>query len=247
MPFKRVSVARQRSYLWSLLRAIAAGDDATTARLLGADSSLALEIIHDGATRENSTSWFLPTIQRQVYAGDTALHIAAAAYRADIARELVERGASVAARNRRGAEPLHYAAVGAPGSKHWNPHAQAATIAYLIRAGADANAMDKIGVTSLHRAVRTRCAAAVDALLAHGADARRKNKSGSTPLHLAVQTTGRGGSGTDEAREQQALIIRTLIEHGARPTDKDGHGRSVAECARNENVRRMLLQRPARP
>ena len=59
----------------------------------------------------------------------------------------------------------------------------------------------------MHRAVRTRCAAAVSVLLAHGADPRRENGSGSTPLHLAVQTTGRGGSGTVSAKEQQARII----------------------------------------
>jgi ankyrin repeat protein len=56
-----------------------------------------------------------------------------------------------------------------PGSPGWNPAAQAATIAYLIEAGADPNARDKSQVAPLHRAVRTRCAAAVGALLDGGA------------------------------------------------------------------------------
>lgn len=55
--------------------------------------------------------------------------------------------------------------------------------------------------------------------LAHGADPRRKNGSGSRPLQLAVQNTGRGGSGTAAALEQQRKIIRLLEKHGARPGD----------------------------
>jgi hypothetical protein len=72
------------------------------------------------------------------------------------------------------------------------------------------------GVTPLHRAVRTRSAAAVAALLEHGADARRKNKNGSTPMLLATQTTGRGGSGSPEAKAQQGEIVRLLEQHGAK-------------------------------
>jgi hypothetical protein len=67
----------------------------------------------------------------------------------------------------------------------------------------------------LHRAVRTRCAAAVRALLEHGADVRCKNKNGSTPIDLVSRTTGRGGSGSPEAKAQQAEIVRLLQQHGA--------------------------------
>ena len=141
-------------------------------------------------------------IGHYVYAGDTALHVAAAAYRQEIVPKLIATGANVRARNRRGAEPLHYAVDGMPGSRTWNPPAQAATVARLIEAGADPNAADKSGVTPLHRAVRTRCAAAVKALLEAGADPRRKNNSGSTPMLLATQNTGRGGSGSPEAKAQ---------------------------------------------
>jgi len=90
-----------------------------------------------------------------------------------------------------------------------------ATIACLIGAGADPNAIDKQAVTPLHRAVRTRCAAAVQALLEHGADVRCKNKNGSTPIDLASRTTGRGGSGSPQAKAQQREIVRLFQEHGA--------------------------------
>jgi hypothetical protein len=85
----------------------------------------------------------------------------------------------------------------------------------LISAGADPNALDRSGVSPLHRAVRTRSSAAVRALLDGGADARRPNKNGSTPLHLARTTTGRGGSGSAYAREQQADIVGLLLARGA--------------------------------
>jgi ankyrin repeat protein len=226
----------ERSEIRTLFRSIASGDAAASFRLLKESPQLAVEAIPIGATRDASTPYFLDAIAHHVYAGDTALHIAAAAYQADIARELVTLGANPRARNRLGSEPLHYAAVGAPGSTHWSPEAQAATIAFLIPAGADPNATSKNGAAPLHQAVRTRCAAAVRALLAHGADPHRTNGSGSTPLHLAVQTTGRGGSGSAEAREQQAEIIRMLLAAGARLTDQDGRGRTVADFVRGERL-----------
>jgi ankyrin repeat protein len=212
----RRQTSRDRSsQLMSLFRAIASGNDAGVSRLLNALPGLAWEPITIGASRANPESYYLKKVHHYVYSGDTALHIAAAAYRADIAEDLIARGAQVSARNRRGAEPLHYAADGIPDSDYWNPGNQAATVAYLIRAGADPNAGDANRVTPLHRAVRTRCAAAVQALLERGADLRRKNGNGSTAMRLAVLNTGRGGSGSAAARTQQAQIIELLSNRGA--------------------------------
>ena len=222
--------------LWRLLRAIATGDRAKASRLLAASPRLALDASPIGAARNSSMSYYFKEIEHYVYAGDTALHVAAAAYRADIAKELVGHGADISARNRRGAQPIHYATIGQPGSETWAPRAQAAVVSYLLRAGADPNAADKSGVTPLHRAVRTRCAAAVRVLLANGADPRRKNGSGSTPLHLAVQNTGRGGSGTAAASEQRREIIRLLVEQGARPGDTDSRGKTVTECIAGRGI-----------
>ena len=211
-----------------LFRAIADGDVGRVERLITATPHLALGAIRTGASRAEAAPFYLERIGHYIYEGDTALHFAAAAYEANIARDLLARGASVNAKNRRGAEPLHYACDGSPGSSRWNPAAQTATIEGLLTAGANPNASDRSGVTPLHRAVRTRCAAAVRLLLEHGADARQINARGSTPLHLAVQTTGRGGSGSAEAREQQMEIVRLLIAHGARATDQGARGKSVA-------------------
>jgi hypothetical protein len=208
-------VATSDSALMDLIRAIVAGDAAAAARLLAAAPALAHACVAEGATRAAAKAYFLHAIGHYLYAGDTALHVAAAAYQVETARALIAERADLGARNRRGATPLHYAADGGPGLPRWNPRAQAAIIACLIEAGADPNAADLGGTTPLHRAVRNRCAAAVAALLDGGADARRRNKRGSTAMQIATRNTGRGGSGTPEAKAQQAEIVRLLAQHGA--------------------------------
>ena len=196
--------------LMTLVRTIVTADTVAF-HLLAANPALAKARFEIGATRQTAETFYLDGIGHYIYAGDTALHLAAAAYHQEIVPKLIATGANVRARNRRGAEPLHYAADGMPGSRRWNPPAQEATVARLIEAGADPNATDKSRVTPLHRAVRTRCAAAVKALLEGGADPQRKN--GSTPMLLATQNTGRGGSGSSEAKAQQELIVQLLREH----------------------------------
>jgi hypothetical protein len=50
----------------------------------------------------------------------------------------------------------------------------------------------------------------VEVLLAHGADAQRPNGRGSTSVQLATWTTGKGGSGSEAAKQQQVQILRLL-------------------------------------
>jgi ankyrin repeat protein len=192
------------SDLTQLLMAIATDDHRTAVNLLDATPSLA------AARCARRDEFFLAERLTQVYEGDTALHAAAFSYDAEMARELVTRGADVRGRNRRGSEPLHAAVVGVPGSATWNPARQRAVILYLVEAGADPNATAAGGVTPLHRAVRNRCSAAVDALLGVGADPRLENTSGSTASDLAHWTTGRGGTGSPEAKAEQQIIIELL-------------------------------------
>ena len=69
----------------ALCRAIASGDEAATLRMLRASRGLASQAVVKGATRDESTAYFLNEIAHYIYAGDTALHITAAAYRVQIA------------------------------------------------------------------------------------------------------------------------------------------------------------------
>jgi hypothetical protein len=192
------------SDLVQLLEAIAARDHrAATARLDATPS-----LVTAGLARRDE--FFLALRRAQVYEGTTALHAAAFSYDARMARELVTRGADIRARDRRGAEPLHAAMTGGPGSAQWDPSQQRAIIEYLIEAGVDPNATAAGGVTPLHRAVRNRCSAAVEALLSAGADKDLRNDHGSTASELAGWTTGRGGTGSAAAKAEQAIIIALL-------------------------------------
>jgi len=229
--------------LLALFAAISRGDRGEVVRRLDSVPGLAGRPMGVGASRQAAAAYFLVAIRHYVYAGDTALHVAAAAHQPGIAELLVASGADVRARNRRGAEPLHYAADGRPGAEDWDPVAQADVVAHLCAAGADPNAVDRSGVAPLHRAVRTRSSAAVSALLRNGADPKLMNGSGSTPLHLAVQNTGRSNSGSAAAKDEQAKVIVVLLDHGASPRDADAKGRTVAAAACSAWIRDLLSSR----
>jgi Ankyrin repeats (3 copies)/Ankyrin repeat len=213
----------------SLFAAILDDDRAKVKELLDNDPGVAEEERYESR------------IAHWIYAGDSALHVAAAGYRVEIARMLLAAGAdSGSAKNRRWSQPLHYAADGYLDNPFWNARRQVAMIRLLLKAGADIDAQDKNGATPLHRAVRTRCAAAVKCLLVAGGDPTIRNKPGSTPFHLAVQNTGRGGSGAEKARTAQREILQAFLERGVSPALKDAKGKSVLEWAKSDGIRQIL-------
>lgn len=202
------------SDLTRLMVLIAATDHRAAQHLLDETPSLAT------AGLARSDEFFLADRLAQVYEGDTALHAAAFSYDAEMARDLVRRGADVRARNRRGAEPLHAAVIGGPGASSWNPTRQREVIVYLVEAGAEPDAPAAGGVTPLHRAVRNRCSAAVETLLDLGADPRLTNDRGSNASDLARWTTGRGGTGSAEAKAEQRIIADLLARSQPRWSSK---------------------------
>jgi hypothetical protein len=220
----------------AILKAILDDDRARAGELLRADPNLANGLIEEARLYQSK-------IAHWIYAGDTALHLAAAGYRVEIVRLLLAAGADPnSTQNHRQSGPLHYAADGNVITPAWNPKRQAKTIECLLDAGANINAPDKNGATPLHRAVRTRCAAAVKHLLERGSDPMLKNKPGSTPFHLAMQNTGRGGSGAEAAKTAQREIIQIFLSFGLDPALRDGKGKSVFDWARNDWIRSMLAK-----
>jgi hypothetical protein len=167
--------------------------------------------------------------------------LAAVGYRFEIVRLLLAAGADPnSVRNHRQSGPLHYAADTCLTSPAWNARRQVETLRCLLDAGAKINAPDKNGATPLHRAVRTRGADAVRYLLEAGSDPTLRNKPGSTPFHLAVQNTGRGGSGSDDAKDAQRQIIEHFLSAGVSIRLKDGKSKTVRECAQSDWIRAML-------
>lgn len=232
----------EQAKLLALVGLIAAHETEQAERLLRASPSLARARVSVGASAEEAKDYFFESILHYVYAGDTALHMAAASHDAGLCQCLIKLDADPAAKNRRGAQPLHYAAD----TNHKDVEGQRSTIRALCAAGADPDALDQSGVAPLHRAVRTRGAAAVEALLSAGAALRLRNKSGSTPLHLAVQNTGRGGSGSATAVAQQRAIIELLLAQGARASDQDARGKTVLAAASTAWIVALLESDAAR-
>ncbi|MEX2303406.1 MAG: ankyrin repeat domain-containing protein [Bryobacterales bacterium] len=223
-----------RTSIDTLLAAIVGDNRARAQQLLKAEAGLATRAIGEAKLYEKS-------IFHWMYVGDTALHLAAAGYRVEIAQLLITAGADAnAAGNHRRSRPLHYAADGYINGPAWDAQRQVNTIRRLLNAGAEIHAQDNNGASALHRAVRTRCAAAVKYLLEAGSDPAMKNKSGSTPFHLAVQNTGRGGSGAQEAKTAQRQIIEQFLSAGVATGLKDGKGKSVLDWAKSDWIRDML-------
>jgi hypothetical protein len=221
----------------SLLAAIVDDDRKRVVALLKSKPDLA-------TTRIPKARLYRSSICHWLYVGDTALHLAAAGHRPEIAELLLAAGSDPnAAANHRQSVPLHYAADGYVVAPAYDAKRQVKTIRCLLDAGAHINVPDKNGATPLHRAVRTRCAAAVKLLLQAGADPLLRNRPGSTPFHLAVQDTGRGGSGADVARSAQRRIVKEFLSRGINTGIKDGRGKTVLQCARGDWIQEILSDR----
>src|SRR5581483_413168 len=84
----------------AFIRLVIAEDTDRVSRRLSAAPALATTASCVGATRQEATSLFLTAISHYLYAGDTALHMAAAASSRPMAELLVSHGADCRARNR---------------------------------------------------------------------------------------------------------------------------------------------------
>ena len=197
----------------------------------------------------------------EVNAGDwTPLHGAADEGRRDIAEALVQKGADVNAKDKKGYTPLYYA----------NQNHNLDIIKLLVAKGADIKAVtlkgltplqsmstydspdiveqfldkgakvderdDNYEFTALHYAARFGSTKVTEVLIAHGADIRAKDKWGYEPIHWA-------------AYHDRPEIIELLIAKGADVNVKTSLGQTPLELAiprRNTDAIEVLRKHGAK-
>jgi cytohesin len=167
----------------------------------------------------------------------------------DTAELLIEHGADPNVSNERGRTPLHWAClerritvVGTRSKgieprriRTWPPDPSVVT--GLLDRGADAEARDVNGYTTLHIAARNGTTDVLEVLLEAGADPDARDRRGRTPLHWAAELNrphhlkallacGAGVNAEDDAgltpldlaaRAARKQAERILREHGAEP------------------------------
>ena len=136
---------------------------------------------------------------------NTALHVAAAEGRTEIAKMLIEKGADVHSTNKSGWTPLHGAAL----------FGHTPAIRLLIESGAKVDARDQGDNTPLLFA-STKHKDAVQLLLEHGATVNAKNRPGNTPLSMVAGRLRDSGSSLSPAdRAALSAVADVLFRHGA--------------------------------
>lgn len=141
----------------------------------------------------------------------------------DLATALLDRGASVDARDRLGVRPLSRAAR----SGHLE------MVDLLLQRGAPIDARDLAGATALYVAAERGQAAVVQRLIDKGADAELKGRSGTSPV-AAAAFAGRN------------QVVKMLLAHGADGRTADDTGKPpivyAAASGQLDIVRQLLTQ-----
>jgi ankyrin repeat protein len=133
----------------------------------------------------------------------TPLHSAVNCYsdcgNLEVALKLIEYDADIdAKKNGFGSTPLHWASRG----HHFE---DGSVLRLLLKHGADVNARDARGLTSLHEASHYGALGVVSILLKHDADIEAEDNDGKTALQIAAER-GRGHDG----------VVKLLREHGSK-------------------------------
>jgi ankyrin repeat protein/mono/diheme cytochrome c family protein len=155
--------------------------------------------------------------------GSTALHHAAGYGPLDNLQSLIDKGADVNAKNRRGSTPLH-----------WAIHDEA-KVRLLLAKGANVNAKQAQGRTPLYLAAMLgNGVPTLRLLLSKGADPNLAAVNGQTPLMMAARFN--------------IEAVRLLIEKGADMNAKDGAGETalMSACVGGDaRAVRLLIERGA--
>lgn len=191
---------------------------------------------------------FIPTVT-----GGTALHHAAYHDAVDCLQLLIEKGATINARDTSGLTPLYWAVKGMGEGpcirilleRGANPNVQDgdgntpllldAGLPYmahtshtrlLLKYGANVNAHDNQGTTALMSAASHLALGSVQALLQQGADVNAKDKEGETALWMAVYGALQGwpALGFKEYQDRYNAVLQALLDRGADPGLKNAKG-----------------------
>lgn len=156
--------------------------------------------------------------------GGLPLHQAILRNKTEIARFLLESGASGDVPDRTARTPLHLAVE----------RGNVALVTLLLERKARPNERDGIGWTPLHHAAANNKVDVARALLAGGTDPRTLSERGGTPLHEAAASGG-------------AEMIRLLLDAGVDPKVVSKTGVTALDIARefkNEAAMAALSMRP---
>ena len=123
--------------------------------------------------------------------------------------------------DRFGRTTLHSASYAKETKRRYNP------IPIILSKGADVDAVDFVGRTSLFYSVRTGNIADIKILIKAGADLNISDKYGHTPLHVAAIKAGHKNKKTAKI---YFTIFQLLKEKGAELKHRDYKGRTPEDC-----------------
>ncbi|XP_057716474.1 ankyrin repeat and SOCS box protein 16 isoform X1 [Corythoichthys intestinalis] len=139
----------------------------------------------------------------------TPLHVAALRGLEGHVELLLSLGADVLATNREGETALNAACARA--DRPLETGRYLGVVRRLLDAGANPRTVGKKRHTPLHNACANCCPAIVELLLQYGAQADVSNCAGCTPMECVLQVL------EDYLDQQPEKVVRTLLNHGAKP------------------------------
>ena len=180
----------------------------------GSDANVVRHTTDDkvGSTRFTKTNGVIVgLLDRPDDKGQTALHVACNARRAELATLLVTMGAELSTADENGNTPLHRAVRNNLDT----------TAALMCECGADVNARNDVLWTPLHEATRTGNASLLQVLIKHGADTNAITNNRMSPFLTAFFYYKIASKGSSYPNLD--VIWKTLIEAGCQLSQSDGH------------------------
>ncbi|XP_026179916.1 ankyrin repeat and SOCS box protein 16 isoform X2 [Mastacembelus armatus] len=159
----------------------------------------------------------------------TPLHVAARRGLEEHVALFLSHGADVLATNREGETPLNTACSGADRPSEAGRYLR--VIQKLLDARADPRTAGRKQHTPLHNACANCSPRIVDILLQHGAKADAANCAEYTPMDCVLQVV------EDYPDQQPEAIVRSLLNHGARPVSP----KSLKQCIFSSATLEVIL------